>query len=247
LRDLAAFLPQGMKGRSFLERGSLPLERRFVGNAFIFNEDAKRELLRNIDEAEIAQTPFDITGVYYSETAHLDDITRMQYIDLHTWLPGDILMKADKMTMANSVELRVPFLDKEVFEFAATIPTKYRIKGGTTKYVLRKAVADILPPSVVTRPKLGFPIPTREWIRGEMRDFVHDVFAASHVDEFLDRAYILQLLNAHCAGTRDFARPIWTVLIFLLWYEVQIQQSRRFTASVPPTVRIRRGQPVGSV
>jgi asparagine synthase (glutamine-hydrolysing) len=149
-------------------------------------------------------------------------------------------MKADKMTMANSVELRVPFLDKEVFEFAATIPTKYRIARGTTKHVLRKAVEDILPASVHTRPKLGFPIPIREWIRGDMRDFVYDVFQSSQADEYLDRDYILRLLQAHCAGTRDFARPIWTVLIFLLWYQIQIRQSRRFVSSVPPTVHIRR-------
>ncbi|MCL6600892.1 MAG: asparagine synthase (glutamine-hydrolyzing) [Alicyclobacillus macrosporangiidus] len=247
LRDVAAWLPPGIKGQSFLERGSLPLERRFVGNAFIFKEEAKRELLRGIDESQITCKPFDITGVYYGETAHLDDITRMQYVDLHTWLPGDILMKADKMTMANSVELRVPFLDKEVFEFAATIPTKYRIARGTTKYVLRRAVADILPPSVYTRAKLGFPIPIREWIRGEMRDFVHDVLSSDQADEYLDRKYTLRLLEEHCAGKRDFARPIWTILIFLLWHQIQIRNSRHFVPSEPPTAGIRRVQLTGSM
>ncbi|GGI98252.1 asparagine synthetase B [Alicyclobacillus cellulosilyticus] len=240
LRDFAAKLPVGMKGKSFLERGTLPLERRFVGNAFILNEEAKRELLQGIDASQIVQTPYDITQTYYAETTHLDDITRMQYLDIHTWLPGNILMKADKMTMANSVELRVPFLDKELFAFAATIPTKYRIVGRTTKYVLRKAVADLLPKAVSTRPKLGFPVPIRQWLRAELRDFAYDVLQSDAVDPFLNRKHMLEMFRAHCAGERDFARPLWTILTFLLWFDIHIRQRRTFQPSIPPTVRIRR-------
>jgi asparagine synthase (glutamine-hydrolysing) len=221
-----------MKGRGFLLRGSTPLERRFVGNAFIFTEDAKRELLRDAVQSEVHFTPFDVTAPYYRETAGLDPITRMQYVDLHTWLPGDILMKADKMTMANSIELRVPFLDKQVFEFAATIPMKYRVTRGTTKYVLRQAAAGLLPDAIRRRPKLGFPVPIRQWIREELRDAIYDTVQARWADEYIRSEYVLQLLDAHCQGKRDYARQIWTVFIFLLWYDAYVRRRRTWCSEL---------------
>ena len=109
--------------------------------------------------------PRRVTAPLYGEAADYDDVTKMQYIDIHTWMTGDILVKADKMTMANSLELRVPYLDHKLFEFAAQIPLKYKIHRKQTKYLLRRAFADLLPPDVINRPKKGFPVPTRLWLK----------------------------------------------------------------------------------
>lgn len=239
LGRVARVLPYGMKGKSFLHRGSLPLERRFIGNAQIFTEDAKAELLRLSGLGEVTSA-FSVTDPYYQQSRHLDDVTRMQYVDVHTWLPGDILMKADKMTMANSLELRVPFLDKEVFEFASTVPLKYRLAGGTTKYALRQAMKGIVPEFVYNRPKLGFPVPIRHWIRKEMLDFVWDVVRSSKTDAFINRSYVENLIQEHVHGGRDHWREIWTVLNFMLWHQIFVEHSLSFLPAVSPRVGVRR-------
>lgn len=239
LGRFAQVLPHGVKGKSFLHRGSLPLERRFVGNAQIFTEDAKAELMRLSGLGQVSSA-FSITDPLYRESRHLDDVTRMQYVDVHTWLPGDILMKADKMTMANSLELRVPFLDKEVFEFASTIPLKYRLSAGTTKYALRQAMKGIVPEFVYNRPKLGFPVPIRHWLRKEMLDFTWDLVRSSKTEAFINRPYVERLIEEHVRGGRDHWREIWTVMNFMLWHQIFVEQSRSFVSGVSPRVGVRR-------
>ncbi|MGH3655705.1 MAG: asparagine synthase (glutamine-hydrolyzing), partial [Micromonosporaceae bacterium] len=162
LRALSKVIPEGVKGRSFLERGTVPIEQRYYGNARIFTEAEKCRLMRQYDPS-VQYT--DVTKPLYAECDHLDDITKMQYIDLYTWLRGDILVKADRMSMAHSLEVRVPFLDTEVFDVAATIPPELKVtpKGGIRKYALRRALEGVVPPQIVNRPKLGFPTPTRVW------------------------------------------------------------------------------------
>jgi asparagine synthase (glutamine-hydrolysing) len=249
-RSLGTFaerLPEGLKGRSFLMRGSKPVQERFVGNAYIFTDDAKREFVKINPDVPGFLKPFDITGQYYKRAANYDDVTKMQYVDIHTWLAGDILMKADKMTMANSLELRVPFLDKEVFEFAAKIPMKYRLLNNTTKYVLREAVKDILPPEVYTRKKLGFPVPMRKWLRHELYDWACQVIDASKTDDLFDKAYVRKMLDEHRAEVRDNSRKVWTILMFMLWHQIYIEQSLSFRSEASPNVERRRMQPIESV
>lgn len=240
LGSMASVLPEGMKGRSFLMRGSKTLPERFVGNAFIFGEQMKEEFVRLDPETMNLRRYLDITQPYYDRAANYDPVTQMQYIDFHTWLPGDILMKADKMTMANSLELRVPFLDKEVFEFASKIPMQYRLMNGTTKYVLREAVKDILPREVAERPKLGFPIPTRQWLRNEHYNWARELIDASNVDHLINKKYVLNLLEEHKNGVRDNARKVWTVLMFLLWHQIYVERSVQIQPSVTPNVQKRR-------
>jgi asparagine synthase (glutamine-hydrolysing) len=240
LGTVAQFLPEGMKGRSFLIRGSKTVQERHVGNAFIFGEAMKEEFVKlNPDQLGLRR-PMDITKPYYDKVAHYDDVTKMQYIDFHTWLTGDILMKADKMTMANSLELRVPFLDKEVFAFASRIPMAYRMMNGTTKYVLRQAVKDILPQAVAERPKLGFPVPTRQWLRKEHYSWAKELIQESPVDHLIDKSYVLRLLEEHKNGVRDHARKVWTVLVFLLWHRIYVEQALSFPAEASPNVELRR-------
>lgn len=225
LRSVAQVLPYGMKGRSFLERGSTDLERRFIGDAKIFSDSVKAELLSQKVPLRALAPCFAVTDFYYARTRHLDDITRMQDIDMHTWLPGDILMKADKMTMANSIELRVPFLDRDVFEFAARIPTRFRIHDETTKYALREAVKKLVPDEVRRRPKLGFPVPLRGWLRNELLEYVQDLFATSSARSYFNMAYVEHLLAQHKAHARDHSRELWVVIIFMLWHDVFVEET----------------------
>jgi asparagine synthase (glutamine-hydrolysing) len=180
-------IPQGVKGKSFLERGTTPIEARYYGNARMFTEEDKQRLLRVYDPA-VRYT--DVTAPVYAEVPDLDDVTTMQYVDLYTWLRGDILVKADRMSMAHSLELRVPFLDKEVFDVAATVPVELKLppRSKDTKYALRRALEGVVPPEIVNRVKLGFPTPTRVWLKEEMYEWAQEILSSSGAGELLDLA-----------------------------------------------------------
>jgi asparagine synthase (glutamine-hydrolysing) len=176
----------------------------------------------------------DVTRDLYAQTTHLDDSTRMQYVDLFTWLRGDILVKADKMTMANSLELRVPFLDTEVFAVASSIPTDLKLTKETTKYALRQALTQIVPPHVLRRPKLGFPVPIRHWLKDVMYEWARAIISESQADELVDLGAALRLLDAHREGPHDYSRKIWTLLVFLTWHGIFVEQ--RITPEIPEPV-----------
>ena len=153
-------------------------------------------------------------------------MARMQHVDLFTWLRGDILVKADKMTMANSLELRVPFLDPEVFAVASRLPVEAKITRTTTKYALRRALEPIVPAHVLHRPKLGFPVPIRHWLRaGELQEWAYATIAASQTDHLIDAAAVRRMLDEHRNGTSDHGRRLWTVLIFMLWHAIFVEHS----------------------
>ncbi|MDT4989192.1 MAG: hypothetical protein QOI74_3286 [Micromonosporaceae bacterium] len=224
LRAVSRVIPQGVRGKSFLERGTTPIEERYYGNARMFTEDEKAHLMRRYDPA-VRYT--DVTAAVYGEAEHLDDVTTMQYVDLYTWLRGDILVKADRMSMAHSLELRVPFLDTEVFDVAATIPVDLKLPPKTieTKYAMRRALDGVVPPAIVNRKKLGFPTPTRVWLRGEMYEWARDIFERSGAGELLDLGYARQLLDEHRAGRADNSRKVWTVLVFCIWHAIFVERS----------------------
>jgi asparagine synthase (glutamine-hydrolysing) len=226
LKGIANIMPEGMKGKSFIERGVTPMEERYIGNANMFTEEEKRELLSVYREG-LHFT--DITKPLYTESKSYDPVDRMQYIDIHTWMRGDILLKADKMTMAHSLELRVPFLDKEVFEAASKIPTSLKTANGTTKYILRKAAEGIVPEHVLNRKKLGFPVPIRHWLKNEMNEWAKTIIRESNTDHLFNKAYVLNLLEGHCQGKADNSRKIWTVLIFMIWHQVYIEGKYSFS------------------
>ena len=212
---VVAALPFDFKGKSFLIRGSQSLEERFIGNAKMFGQKEKSRLLRDIP----ATDPTDYTKEYYARCEGQDDVTRMQYLDINRWMVGDILLKADRMSMANSLELRVPFLDKEVFEVASRIPVKHRVAAGTTKYAMRLAAERHIPESAATKPKLGFPVPVRVWLRQQKYyDIVKAAFLSESARTYFHTDYLLHLLDEHFAGKKDNSRKIWTVYMFLVWY-----------------------------
>jgi asparagine synthase (glutamine-hydrolysing) len=233
LGTLSSQLPEGMRGKDLLRRASIGIEERYYGNARIFRDDELRDggLLRSYSPM-VSYT--DITAEHYAATQYRDDSTRMQYIDLFTWLRGDILVKADKMTMANSLELRVPFLDTEVFRVAAGIPVEQKITKETTKYALRRALAEIVPPHVLNRAKLGFPVPTRPWLREEMYDWAADIINSAGTDHLINTREALAMLAAHRAGPHDYSRKIWTLLVFMIWHGIFVEG--RITPEIPQPV-----------
>jgi len=219
-------LPEGMRGKSLLHRGSLTLEERYYGNARSFSDAQLRAVLPAFRDE---WTHADVTASIYAESAGWDPVARMQHVDLFTWLRGDILVKADKMTMANSLELRVPFLDPEVFAVASRLPVDAKITRSTTKYALRRALEPIVPAHVLNRPKLGFPVPIRHWLRaGELMEWAYGLVAASRpsrVVELVDLDAVQRMLDEHRTGASDHSRRLWTVLIFLLWYAIFVEHS----------------------
>jgi asparagine synthase (glutamine-hydrolysing) len=224
LRKVARRMPQGVKGKSFIERGTTPIETRYYGNARIFREREKRLLMRHYDE-NVHYT--DVTAPIYAEAAALDDVTKMQYIDLFTWLRGDILVKADRMSMAHGLQLRTPYLDRGVFEIASRLPIEEKLppKSDATKHALRRALDGIVPAGIVNRQTLGFPVPIRVWLKSEMYDWAHDILSTSGAGELLDLGYARSLLVEHRDGEHDHSRKIWTVLVFCIWYGVFIDKT----------------------
>jgi asparagine synthase (glutamine-hydrolysing) len=228
LGRISTYLPDGLRGKDLLRRGSLTLEQRYYGNARIFRDDQLRAVLRRYHPG-VSHT--DVTAAAYAASAGWDPVARMQHVDLFTWLRGDILVKADKMTMANSLELRVPFLDPEVFRVAATIPREHKITRETTKYALRQALRGIVPAHVLNRPKLGFPVPIRHWLAGELHEWARAIVEDSGTAEFLDLAAVHRMLDEHRAGRQDHSRRIWAVLIFMLWHGIFVEH--RISLAVP--------------
>jgi asparagine synthase (glutamine-hydrolysing) len=231
LGRLSTRIPEGTRGKDLLRRGAIGIEERYYGNARIFRPEEMQGLFRGFDPSV---SYMDVTRPLYERTTHLDDSTRMQYVDLFTWLRGDILVKADKMTMANSLELRVPFLDTEVFAVASAIPTDLKITKETTKYALRRALELIVPPHVINRPKLGFPVPIRHWLKDVMYDWARTIITESQADELIDREAALRLLEAHRTGPHDYSRKIWTLLVFLLWHGIFVEE--RISPEIPEPV-----------
>lgn len=205
-------------GINYLIRGSKDLDERFIGNAYIFSEKERKDILSIKTNAPDAMS---ITKPFYDKVRDQDQVTQMQYIDLHLWMTGDILLKADKMSMAHSLELRVPFLDRKVMELAEQIPVKDRVTETETKYAMRLAALQACPPQTAKKKKLGFPVPIRVWLKEDKYyNIVKDKFTSPQSAQFFHTDKLVQLLDDHRAGKYDYSRKIWTVFSFLVWYDV---------------------------
>lgn len=216
LGAMAQKLPK-MKGKNYLIRGSKDLQERFIGNAFMLNE-AERERILKHPTGKYPHTA--LTKPFYDKAKDLDDVTKMQYIDIHFWLIGDILLKADKMSMANSLEVRVPFLDRVVFDVARKVPTEYKVNKENTKFAMRQAAHRYLPDMVAEKKKLGFPVPIRIWLREEnYYNMVKEAFHSPAAEEFFKVDEIMKYLDEHKAGKADNSRKIWTIYMFLVWHK----------------------------
>ena len=209
-------LPFRFKGKNYLIRASMDLEDRFIGNAKMFSEKERERILKNPTGKYNHK---EITKPYYDFTKGQDDVTRTQFIDLNLWMVGDILLKADKMSMANSLEVRVPFLDKEVFEVARHVQPDYRVNREATKYAFRMAAKDYLPEEVASKKKLGFPVPTRVWLKDEKYyNIVKTAFQSEAAQKYFNTDKIVKYLDDHKNGKADNSRKVWTIYMFLVWY-----------------------------
>ena len=230
--NIASHIP-AHKGVNFLVRKGKDLEERFIGNAYMFTPAERKALLKVKTNAP---DPTAITKPFYDKVQNQDDVTKMQYIDLHLWLAGDILLKADKMSMAHSLEVRVPFLDKKVMAVAEKIPTRYKVtrKETTdehtkyvTKYAMRLASKKDTPPqtaSTSAKKKLGFPVPIRVWLKQDTYyNIVKQKFTGDTAKQFFNTDTLVKLLDEHRDGVKDNSRKIWTVFIFLVWYAIYFE------------------------
>lgn len=215
--NLANKLPY-FKGKNFINKYSKEFYERYIGHAFVMNEEEANMILK--DELKNDIKVKDIIYPYYEKVKSQDEITQKMYIDMHFWLPNDILLKADKMSMANSLELRVPFLDKEVFDYARKIPTKYLIKDKQTKYIFRDLANKNIPNDWAKRRKLGFPVPFSIWIKEEKYyKKVKNMFNEDFVELFFDKKVINSLLEEHYNNKKNNGRKIYNIYIFLIWYK----------------------------
>ncbi len=205
------------RGHDFLLKCSGAPEDYFVGQARVFSE---REALKILAaDCRGGKAPLELAAPIYSQVAGKAEVTKKQYLDIRMWMPGDILLKADKMSMAHSLELRVPYLDREMLRVAAGLSGRLRVDGGETKVALRRASEATLPDEWAKRKKKGFPVPIRYWLRQkECYGRVKEAFSAPYAAEFFDQQAILALLQDHFDNRANHARKIWVIYTFLVWY-----------------------------
>jgi asparagine synthase (glutamine-hydrolysing) len=219
---MAARIPPGQRGKGLLQRISVPLRDRYIGNAHVFS-GAEVNLLTRYGGG----TVFDVTDPLYDQAASagLDDVATMQLVDINTWLPGDILVKADRAAMAHGLELRSPFLDREVMAVASRLSRAEKTAAGTTKFALREAVGGLLSQAAAERRKLGFPVPIGHWFRGELSGYAEQVIHEARTEEWLDKREVLNVLRQFRAGDPEVPwRRLWVLLVFSLWHQIYVER-----------------------
>ncbi|MBH0230483.1 asparagine synthase (glutamine-hydrolyzing) [Halobacillus yeomjeoni] len=230
-------LPQN-KITNFLVKGGQKIEEKFVGQAKVFTTEDAQNVLKKPYRNQ--HTPQQILAPTYKRVGKSNDSTKMQYADIKHWLPGDILQKADKMSSAHSLELRVPFLDKEVMKVAGTLAPSLRANNKDTKFALRQAARTVLPDEWANRPKVGFPVPIRDWLRQDKYyNHVKQVFDSDHAAQFFQTQELLRYLNEHYENKGNHHRYIWTVFVFLTWYEIYFIHDGEFPHSTGSLVEDR--------
>jgi len=219
---MAARMSAGQRGRGLLKRIATPLRSRYIGNAYVFHaEDV--DLLTRYGGG----TAYDVTDPLFDQAAEngLDDVATMQFIDINTWLPGDILVKADRATMAHGLELRSPFLDREVMAVASRLARAEKTAAGTTKFALREAMGGLLPQVAAERRKLGFPVPIGHWFRGELAGYAEQVIREARTEEWLDKRAVLDVLRRFRAQDPDVPwRQLWALVVFSLWHQIYVER-----------------------
>ena len=219
---MAARIPPGQRGKGLLQRISVPLRDRYIGNAHVFS-GAEVNLLTRYGGG----TVFDVTDPLFDQAASagLDDVATMQLVDINTWLPGDILVKADRAAMAHGLELRSPFLDREVMAVASRLSRAEKTAAGTTKFALREAVGGLLSQAAAERRKLGFPVPIGHWFRGELSGYAEQVIHEARTEEWLDKREVLNVLRQFRAGDPEVPwRRLWVLLVFSLWHQIYVER-----------------------
>ncbi len=218
IRCICKHLPH-FPGRNTLIRYGLPFYERYIGHGSYMESDEANLILA--DSLKNDETIADVIKPYYDQVKNESELTKKMFIDYHFWLPQDILLKADKMSMSHSIELRTPLMDKDVFAYAKTIPNKYLLKNKETKYVFRDIAKETIPDEWARRRKCGFPVPFSKWIRDEKYyKMIKEAFNRDYVKVYFDQNYINQLLEDHYLGKKNNGRKIYNIYCFLVWYKV---------------------------
>jgi asparagine synthase (glutamine-hydrolysing) len=223
-RTLARITP-GERLRRYLSLSGQPLEQGYRGVCRGFGAEALRRLIGEDRIRRSDRQVGEIFGGHFESVRRASPLNRMLYVDAKIWLPDDLLLKADKMTMANGLELRVPFLDHKLVEFTATLPDDTKLNADGGKSLLRKAMRDVLPQAILDRPKKGFPIPIASWLRGPLRQFTRDhlLSRGSACNSYMDYGAITRIVEEHEEGRSDRSQEIWTLLVFQFWHQQFIQ------------------------
>ncbi len=218
LASLAKKLPR-FPGKNTMIKYGKPLEERYYNKTEMMDEAEANRLLTKPYQNDLS--PYDMSRPFYEEVKDIkDDVLKKMYIDLNFWLPNDILLKADKMSMANSVELRVPFLDKEVWKLSSHLPTKYMVRHGETKEIFRNVAKEVLPIEWAKRRKLGFPVPFGKWVQEDKYyQMIKESFNSDYAKEFFDITYINKLLDDQHQGLAFNGRKVYVIYTFLVWYK----------------------------
>ena len=205
------------KGKNFLVRGAMEPYQRFMRANYVFQSAERQKFLKRPIASKV---PEEYCKRYFNEVSNLDEPTQLQYVDMHTWMIYDILLKADRMSMANSLELRVPFLDKKMLELSTRIPSRYRAANETTKIALRGAAIKQLPERTANKKKLGFPVPLNDWLREDKYyNKVKAAFQSDIAEKFFVTSELMKLLDDHKSGKALNMQKIWSFYTFILWYE----------------------------
>ncbi len=223
LRVVSTLMPDDMRGKDLLRRGCVPLEKRFVGNTFLFTDREKKKLLKSFD-GNVKFT--DITAPYYKEAEDLSDMDKMQYIDTNLWFPGDIDVVCNKGCSGRGLRCVTPFMDNDVTDLARTLTRDEKLAGTQNKVILREAFEDMLTDEVRNGVKRGYPVPVRIWLSGELNDWAADKIRSADVSDIIDKKYALDLLEK-CRKYPDdpmYYRKAWAVVVFCIWYREFVEK-----------------------
>ncbi|MBX5479991.1 MAG: asparagine synthase (glutamine-hydrolyzing) [Pyrinomonas methylaliphatogenes] len=222
MQPVSRFLPHGFWGRNYLYNIALDSLDRYIDNVSVFTALAKEKLYSDDLKARLRQAGADATALFRERAAKMcadDSINRLLYLDSKTYLPGDILVKVDRMSMAVSLEARAPLLDHRLIELVGRIPPELKFKDGKLKYIFKRAVEGIVPPEILHRPKQGFGVPIDEWINAQLREQIRDTLMSSRARQrgYISLNYVQTLLEEHENGRRDHSTRLWTLFMLEKW------------------------------
>jgi asparagine synthase (glutamine-hydrolysing) len=223
----AARLPHGVRGKNFLRHVGRDEQGRYLDAIRFFGADEKPDLLSvELQRAIEGPDPETRLARHFERFAHLPWPSQMMRFDAETYLPEDVLTKVDRMSMAHSIESRVPLLDNEVIEFASSLPASMKIKGGRRKHVLKEVAATLLPAEILNRPKQGFGVPLGQWFRGNLRELFADTLLAPATLQrgYFQPAFIRRVVAEHLAGTRDHTLQLWQLVVFERWHREYVDR-----------------------
>jgi asparagine synthase (glutamine-hydrolysing) len=215
------FLPHGARGKNFLRHVSRSDDGRYLDSIAFFQPDEKRALYTaDVRRALGAENAEAALGRHFDRFGSLPAHSRMMRFDFETYLPEDVLTKVDRMSMAHSIESRVPLLDNDVIAFASTLPASLKIANGRRKHILKEAARELLPPEILDRRKQGFGVPLGVWFKGGLTDIFSDVLRSPRTRQrgYFEPVFVDRLVEEHLAGKRDHSLRLWQLLVFELWH-----------------------------